>query len=247
MGTFRDLPLICSYQSWAVGNPHTPMNHGGHMAFSVLLLDYDNSQSHLIQSQLQDAGYNVLIAKPNSDKAELLRDHRPDIAVIAGDSPDAIAACVEIRKHTTLPLIVSTKKRELVNEMAAIRSGADDYMELNLDAPTLAMKARRMLGLRGVHPILESTDREIFMDVDRRIVTLHKKQLQLTRTEFEILRILLENSHRVVDRRELIDRIWGGWFGTDHVLEVHVSRLRRKLKDAGRDSLLSVRGVGYRL
>jgi DNA-binding response OmpR family regulator len=131
--------------------------------------------------------------------------------------------------------------------MAAIRSGADDYMELSLDAPTLAMKARRMLGLRGVHPILESTDKEIFMDVDRQLVTLHKKQLQLTRTEFEILRILLENSHRVVDRRELIDRIWGGWFGTDHVLEVHVSRLRRKLKDAGRDSLLSVRGVGYRL
>lgn len=217
------------------------------MTFSVLLLDYDNSQSQPIQSQFQDAGYKVVIAKPSSDKAELIRDNRPDIAVIAGDSPDAIAACVEIRKYTTLPLIVCTKKRELVNEMAAIRSGADDYMELNLDAPTLAMKARRMLGLRGVHPILESTDRDIHMDVDRRIVTLHKQQLQLTRTEFEILRILLENSHRVVDRRELIDRIWGGWFGTDHVLEVHVSRLRRKLKDAGRESLLSVRGVGYRL
>ena len=79
-------------------------------------------------------------------------------------------------------------------------------------------------------------------------MTVENNVVELTRTEFDLLAILMENSHRVVHRQELLDRIWGTWYGDDHVLETHISRMRKKVTDArGPRVAWAVRGVGYRL
>jgi DNA-binding response OmpR family regulator len=90
--------------------------------------------------------------------------------------------------------------------------------------------------------------KDLIVSLDNRIVSFGQTIINLTRTEFELLAILMHNKHRVVHRQELLDRVWGTWFGDDHILEVHISRLRRKIELHGGPRIaVAVRGVGYRL
>jgi DNA-binding response OmpR family regulator len=86
------------------------------------------------------------------------------------------------------------------------------------------------------------------VDTETRVATVDETELDLTRTEFDLLVMLMDNPRRVVNRQALLEGVWGSWYGDDHVVEVHMSRLRTKVKAAGGPRIgVAVRGVGYKL
>jgi len=134
-----------------------------------------------------------------------------------------------------------------VNWLAA---GVDDF--INGSKSHRIVLARTELAIRkfasSQFHCRELTNGGLHINIDDRTASVNGKLMALTRTEFELLTVLTENAHRVVHRKELLDRVWGNWYGDDHILEVHISRLRRKVHNAGGAQLaVAVRGIGYRL
>lgn len=218
------------------------------MSFNILLINFDHIRTSTIETELVTIGYRVIRSEHQSNPQLLIARYAPDLVLFSGDSPAAIEMVSEFRKVTQLPLVVTSRTRDRVMEVAALRSGADDYLEYSEFSPTLLLRIKRLINLHGRHRKLHAPDLDISMDVSNRQTTVHGSQVNLTRTEFELLRIALENSHRVIDRKEFLENVWGGWMGNDHILEVHISRLRQKIKAIGGQHVFTpVRGIGYRL
>lgn len=218
------------------------------MPFTIMLVSFDSNQTNSIKANFSGTSNRIIELSPTKISIENIRKIAPDITIIVGDSPEAIESCGKIRAFSSLPIVVTTLKRDSITEVAAMKTGADDYVEYDQSSPTLQIKIQKILLNRGIRPWLEVPSIQMTLDLAKREFTLAGIPIHLTRTEFELLRILMENQDRVVDRRELIDRLWGGWQKADHVLEVHISRLRSKISKAGGKSLFqSVRGIGYRL
>lgn len=218
------------------------------MPYTILVISFDAAQAKSIKLNFAQTPYRLIDMSLSQISVENIRKISADIGIIVGDSPDAIETCGRVKSLVPLPLVVTTQKRESMTETAAIRNGADDYVEFDPNSPTLQLKIQRLLYNRGLRPQLEAPNVDLTLDLAKREFRMAGIPIHVTRTEFELLRILMENQDRVVDRRELIDRLWGGWQKADHVLEVHISRLRAKISKAGGKSLFrSVRGIGYRL
>lgn len=218
------------------------------MPFTIMLVNFEPTQTKSIKANFSGTAYRLIELSPLKVSIENIRKIAPDIAIIVGDSPEAIESCGKIKTFNPVPIVVTTQKRESITELAAMKSGADDYIEFDPNSPTLQIKIQKILLNRGIRPWLEVPSIQMTLDLAKREFMLGGIPIHLTRTEFELIRILMENQDRVVDRRELIDRLWGGWQKADHVLEVHISRLRSKISKAGGKSLFqSVRGIGYRL
>ncbi|MEY3408225.1 MAG: hypothetical protein RL038_1286 [Actinomycetota bacterium] len=218
------------------------------MPYKLLIISFDAEQHHALKLSFAQTQYQLINIGHANISSENIRKIQPDLGIIVGDSPEAITMCGKIKNISSMPIIVLTKNRESITELAAIKNGADDYLEFDPTSPTLQYKIQRLLMNRGIRPQIEIPSAGLSLDLDRREFRLAGLPIHLTRTEFELIRILMENQHRVVDRRELIERLWGGWQQADHVLEVHLSRLRGKILRAGGKNLFqSVRGIGYRL
>lgn len=218
------------------------------MSFNILLVNFDHIRTATIETELVTVGYRVIRSEQQANPDLLIARFAPDLVLISGDSPAAIETVSEFRKVTRLPLMVTSRTADRITEVAALRSGADDYVEYSETAPTLILRIKRLITLHSRHRKLFAPDLDLTMDVSNRKTTIKGEDLNLTRTEFELLRIALENSHRVIDRKEFLESVWGGWMGNDHILEVHISRLRQKVKaTSGQHIFTPVRGIGYRL
>jgi DNA-binding response OmpR family regulator len=163
---------------------------------------------------------------------------------------DGLEVCRALRSHGSTPIVFLTARADELDELVGFAVGADDYVTKPF-APRLLL-ARVSSVLRRARS--EPEDRTVFetgplrVDLEARTATVDGTTLQLTRTEFDLLAALIENPKRVVPRETLLERVWGDWYGGDHVVEVHLSRLRSKVrKAAGVTVGVAVRGVGYRL
>jgi DNA-binding response OmpR family regulator len=150
-----------------------------------------------------------------------------------------------------VPVIVSPQFHDEIEEISCLSAGADDYVARDRNQRILVTRTTAVIGREKArqNPTRNVLiHKELKISLDNRIAMIGEKLLNLTRTEFELLAILMHNKSRVVHRQELLDRVWGTWFGDDHILEVHISRLRRKIELCGGPRIaVAVRGVGYRL
>jgi len=223
------------------------MNH-------TILLVSDNSPLTLnLRSMLLRDRYQVRLEPPTAEMFQLIQRHKPTAIILASESTTAplLGICQQIHAMCALPLIMVSDRYDAIDEISALAAGAFDYVIYNKLSTTFKSRIERMVNLTfspstaAVRPV---TLGELRVDPMARVVTFRGSVLPLTRIEFDLINILSTNAHRVVYRRELIDRVWGQHFGDDHVLEVHLSRLRHKILKAGGPRIgQCVRGVGYRL
>lgn len=224
---------------------------------SVLLIEDDDDFRDLLTRVLTDAGYAVTGASGGREGLAMARAMDPGVILLDLSMPDMDGWQVldALRRDAPLPAIIvlSAYQREADVERALGR-GADDYITKPFSPGDLlarvgsaarrgeAVMARRLSNLVEWGPLM--------IDVERRHVTRDGAPIDLTRSEFELLAALLEAPNTVFTRRHLLDRTRGAdWTGDEHSVDIHISRLRRKLGDgdAGAGIIETVRGVGFRL
>ena len=221
------------------------------MGRTVLIFNEPEAAGNPASQLLERNGYRVEQADSAKSARLNLEAHKPDLVVLIPDAADdQIERCREIRRISELPMLIIAANQDDLEELRLLAAGADDYVAM-IRSPRAIVARTERLAFRRQRSAVEQRRYEfggLVVDIDARLASWCGQQVRLTRTEFEILQLLTANTHRVVSRRELLNAVWGAWYGDDHVLEVHLSRLRRKFVSVGAGpAIATIRGVGYRL
>jgi DNA-binding response OmpR family regulator len=214
----------------------------------ILVVDDEPPIVDLVRGYLVREGWAVLTATDGNEAIETARTEQPDVVVLDLMLPglDGIEVCRQIRMFSEAFVVMLTAKSEEVDKLIGLAVGADDYLTKPFSPRELVARIkairRRARSAAPAAPGLE-------VDVARRIVRVDEMVLSLTRTEFDILAALAREPGVVVDRPALLSSVWGPGYTDEHLVDVHVANLRRKLgDDPERPRFVeTVRGVGYRL
>ena len=221
----------------------------------ILLVEDEESITAPLSEALSREGFDTSVAGSASAAVELAKQVRPDLVLLDVMLPDGSGFDVarELRRDSRVPIIMLTARGEEADRVAGLELGADDYVVKPFSARELVARVRAVLrrvaetGERRAEGAIVIGD--VRLDADRRTTTLQGGELELSRKEFDLLRLLMENSGSVVTRERLIDEVWDtNWFGSTKTLDVHVSGLRKKLGDDSNAPryIHTVRGVGFR-
>lgn len=212
----------------------------------VLVLEDEPSARDLLVAIMEDDGYTVGAFADGAAALEAVATFRPDLALVDGglQGLDGVEVARRLRHDGNLPIIFVTGADSAQDIHAGFRMGADDYILKPFDPEELSWRVRAVLRRSGhvVAQVLEFGD--IVVDERALLVTRAGSPVHLTDTEFKVLGVLLRNRSRVVPKRQLVGQVWG-YETDDHVLEVHMSSLRRKLEALGPRVIQTVRGTGY--
>ena len=223
-------------------------------ALRALVVDDEAPLVALVRSYLEREGFEVAEAADGERAVALARELDPDVVVLDLMLPgmDGIEACRRIRAFSDAYVIMLTAKAEEVDRIVGLSTGADDYVTKPFSPAELVARVRAMLRRPRSAPDASAPRRfgELEIDPPAREARVGGRPVTLTRLEFDLLDALSEQPRIVLTRSQLLERVWGpGWFGDDHVVDVHVANLRRKLGDEGAAPryVRTVRGVGYRM
>ena len=163
---------------------------------------------------------------------------------------DGVEVCRQVRQFTDAYVIMLTARDEEVDKVVGLSVGADDYLVKPFSPRELIARVRAMLRRPRAVPVSPSvtTVGDLVVDEESRTVTVAGAPVELTRTEFDLLATMAARPRLAFSRRQLIDAVWGAdWFGDEHLVDVHVGHLRRKLGDDASEPryVRTVRGVGY--
>jgi DNA-binding response OmpR family regulator len=158
--------------------------------------------------------------------------------------------CRRIRTFTDAYVIMLTARDEEVDKIVGLSVGADDYLVKPFSPRELIARVRAMLRRPRTAPLAPAVSRvgDLVVDDESRTVTVAGTSVELTRTEFDLLSTMASRPRLAFSRRQLIDAVWGSeWYGDEHLVDVHVGHLRRKLGDDAAEPryVRTVRGVGY--
>lgn len=220
----------------------------------ILVVEDDESIARLISEYLGAEGFDVDVAPDGEGGVARARAWEPDVLVLDLMLPgiDGIEVCRQVRAISDAYVIMLTARTDEMDRVIGLSVGADDYLAKPFSPRELAARVRAMLR-RPRSPDTGASARvfgDLEIDVAGREVSVAGDRIELTRTEFDILDTLSSRPRAVLARRALLEAVWGeDWFGDDHVIDVHVANLRRKLGDDPAESryVRTVRGVGYRM
>ena len=219
--------------------------------FLVVVAEDDPSVRNAVERVLELEGYQVKTANDGNAALDLVVSSKPHAVVMDVMMPfaDGLTVTRELRhRGNRTPILLLTARHEVGDRVAGLDAGADDYLVKPFAVDELLARVRALLR-RYESPtsaaVLSLAD--LTMDVNKREVKRGSKVLELTKTEFDLLHILLEQRDIVLTREYLYEHIWGFNFETNSKsLDVYIGYLRRKLDDSGEEKLLhTVRGVGY--
>jgi DNA-binding response OmpR family regulator len=229
----------------------------------VLIVDDEERLRELLRGYLAQAGFSVLLAEDGLQALELARAHRPDLLILDLMLPglDGLEVCRRLRTFSNAYVLMLTARSEEIDRVVGLEVGADDYLTKPFSPRELVARARAMLRRpRGGDTAPEMapepavaearTIGRLRIDDARHEIALDGDLLTLTATEYDLLTALATHPGYVFTRAQLLEQVWGtNYFGDDHVVDVHIANLRRKLgEDAGQQAMIeTVRGVGYRL
>jgi len=219
----------------------------------VLVVDDENAIRRYLRTVLSAQGFAVYEASNGQETLNAVVEHRPDVIILDLGLPDfdGIEVTRRLREWSNTPIIILSVREAEQDKIAALDAGADDYLTKPFGTGELMARMRvvmRRLAGTPDEPVLEVDD--LKMDLTRHNVTVKEKQIALTPTEYEILRLLLQNAGKVLTHRQLLRQVWGTAYESEmHMLRVNISNLRRKIeKDPSRPHyLLTEPGVGYRI
>jgi two-component system KDP operon response regulator KdpE len=219
----------------------------------VLVVDDETSIRRYLRAALSAQGFIIYEAGNGQEAINAVISHHPDIIILDLGLPDfdGIEVTRRLREWSETPIIVLSVREAEIDKIAALDAGADDYLTKPFGTGELMARMRvvmRRIGVKSDEPVIQVD--KLKMDVSRHLVTVDDNQISLTPTEYEILRLLLQNAGKVLTHRQLLKQVWGTTYESEmHILRVNISNLRRKIEpDPSRPHyLLTEPGVGYRI
>jgi two-component system response regulator MprA len=217
----------------------------------VLAVDDDRALREALRRALGLAGYEVLLAGGGQDALTQAATAAPDALVLDVGLPDidGLEVCRRLRAGgDRVPILMLTARDTVGERIQGLDAGADDYLVKPFDVGELTARLRALLRrTAGDEAPAAPAFAELRLDPDRHGAMVGDTFAELTRTEYQLLRVLMENPRRVLPHDVVYDRVWGYDFGpASNALRVYVGYLRRKLEAAGARPLIhTVRGVGY--
>jgi two-component system response regulator MprA len=219
--------------------------------FLVVVAEDDPSVRNAIERVLSLEGYQVKTATDGNTALELIASAKPHAVVMDVMMPfaDGLTVTRELRQRgNRTPVLLLTARHEVGDRVAGLDAGADDYLVKPFAVDELLARVRALLRrYKSPTPAAVLSLGDLTMDINKHEVKRGGKTLELTKTEFDLLHILLEQRDIVLSREYLYEHIWGFNFETNSKsLDVYIGYLRRKIDDIGEERLLhTVRGVGY--
>ncbi len=220
----------------------------------VLVVDDETVLAGMVANYLQRAGFRTNIAHDGVRAVELALADRPDVVILDLGLPgkDGLQVCQEIRRSSDCYILMLTARNEELDMLVGLSSGADDYMTKPFSARELVARVQVLLRRPRADRVVEEPPRQIGalrLDPAGRRVYVDDTEVELTRTEFDLLDVLSARASTAFTRRQLVDAVWGvDWVGDEHLVDVHIGHLRRKLAAvADLPFVDTVRGVGYRM
>ena len=219
----------------------------------VLIVDDDRALRDALRRALVLAGYDTVQAEGGEAALAAVAERPPDAVVLDIGLPDidGLEVCRRLRgSGNRVPVLMLTARDAVEDRIDGLDAGADDYLVKPFDVGELQARLRALLrrsaGANG-DPAAGLSFEELSLDGTRHGVTVGDDFVELTRTEFQLLELLMMNSRRVLPHSVIYERVWGYDFGpASNSLRVYIGYLRRKLEDAGARPLIhTVRGVGY--
>jgi DNA-binding response OmpR family regulator len=230
------------------------------MSSRVLVVDDEQSLAKVMASYLEREGHEVACVFDGPAALAAARRQPPDVVVLDLGLPglDGIEVCRQLRTFSDCYVVMLTARGDEVDKLVGLGVGADDYLTKPVSPRELVARVRAMLrrprtSAAGGSQAEEQPPRTfgpLRVDVTAREVHVGGAPVELTRTEFDLLSALSARPRMAFSRRALIDAVWGeGWVGDEHLVDVHVGHLRRKLGDdpAAPRFIRTVRGIGYRM
>lgn len=214
--------------------------------FRVLVVEDEASTRNLLVSILEDDGYRVCAVADGIAALDAAATIKFDLALLDGGLPGIHGVEVgrRLRQADDLPIIFVTGADSPEDIRGGFRVGADDYIVKPFDPEELSWRVRAVLRRSG-HVVDQRWEcGDLIVDESTQSVTRAGSPVTLTATEFRMLGVLIHNRTRVVPKGQLLSRIWG-YEADDHLIEVHMSSLRRKLDAHGPRMIQTVRGTGY--
>ncbi|MGC7706931.1 response regulator transcription factor [Staphylococcus epidermidis] len=214
---------------------------------NILIVEDEQNLARFIELELTHENYTVDIendGKAGLDKA-LSKPYDLYILDLMLPNINGLEICRQIRQKTTTPIIIITAKSETYDKVAGLDYGADDYIVKPFDIEELLARIRAVLRRQPDKDVLDING--IIIDKDAFKVTVNGHQLELTKTEYDLLYVLAENRNHVMQREQILDHVWGYNSEVEtNVVDVYIRYLRNKLKPFNKEKYIeTVRGVGY--
>jgi two-component system KDP operon response regulator KdpE len=220
----------------------------------ILVVDDEKAIRRFLHTSLMANGYTVFEAASGADALTAVVNHQPDVVILDLGLPDieGTEVTARLREWTQLPIIILSVRGQETDKITALDAGADDYLTKPFSVGELMARIRVVLRRTANTNQTESvftTDR-LEVDLARRLVKIGGQDVQLTPTEYDLLRVLVNHAGKVLTHQHLLREVWGmGYEAEAHLLRVNISNLRRKLEQnpARPRYILTEPGVGYRL
>ncbi|MFT4230182.1 MAG: response regulator transcription factor [Microbacterium sp.] len=219
----------------------------------VLVVDDEQMLTDLLSMALRMEGWDVRTAGSGFEALQAAREHEPDAIVLDIMMPDLDGMAVLLRLRQSgndVPVLFLTAKDAVADRVAGLTAGGDDYVTKPFSLEEVVARLRGLMRRAGTALASESDPTlrvaDLSLNEDSHEVERGGEEIELTATEFELLRFLMRNQRRVVSKAQILDRVWNYDFGgRSSVVELYISYLRKKI-DQGRTPLIhTVRGVGY--
>ena len=221
---------------------------------NVLLVEDAPKNRLEVRLHLELMGFVVYDTPSSAEAREIF--HQRDFSLVlihfSVDPLQGLSLCRWIRAASNIPIIMFTKRGELVDESMVMTAGADDYVAMPTDSKILSSRVVQQMN-RGKSQRLPRANiltwENMQMDLSNHEFKVGDKQLHLTNTEFQFLQLLLENPKRIFTRNQILEAIGVmKGVGSNQLVDTHASRLRKKIRDSGGPEIISVvRSVGFRL
>ncbi|HSQ26656.1 MAG TPA: response regulator [Anaerolineales bacterium] len=227
------------------------MNENG---LRILVVDDERAIRRFLRASLSSMGHTILEASTGSEALTVVLEHRPDIIFLDLGLPDmdGLQVTQQLREWSSTPIIILSVRDQEKYKIQALDAGADDYLTKPFGMGELMARVRGVLRRSLQHGSGEPIIRfdTLIVDLAHRKVTKDGAEINLTPTEYDLLKLMVQNAGKVMTHKQIIQKIWGGGYEEEaHLLRVNISNLRRKIeRDPTRPSIIFTEpGVGYRM
>lgn len=218
----------------------------------ILVVDDETVLAGVVANYMDRTGFEARVCGDGAEAVRVVGEWEPSVVLLDLGLPslDGVEVCRRIRQFSDCYVIMLTARDEENDTLAGLSAGADDYVTKPFSVREVVARVEAMLRrprYKVRHP--QRTFGDLTVDPESREARMAGSPIELTRTEFDLLLAFSAKPGSVLTRRELMDEVWGeGWVGDNHVVDVHVGNLRKKLGEPVEPRfILTVRGVGYKL